>query len=463
MVDPDPTTIPGAVIHPTHGSDGDAARASISAVIPPLPEVPNDPESPGPVPVRTEAADPLAACGLLIELARALHRAGTPTDRIEGLLDEAAERAGVRGVFFVGPTTIMVSFEGVPEIGSRIVRVDSTDLDLGRMHALGAVVDAIGPSSREIAAAQRALDEVLAAPPPFGIAATRLAFVGASAAAAVFLGASSAGALVAAGLGGLVAFGLEAAATRPRLGRAFLLLAALVSAAIAGVGSRVLGLDAAAIAMAGLIVLLPGLSLTLSMRELAARHLVSGSSHLMGTLADFLAIAFGLAIGDRLVDMVWHVAGQVGLAFPVTSVPWPELPPNWIFAAVAVAPVTFVVLLRVPPRSTVLVTIVALLGFTAATLTGRTDPLLAPMVGGAMVGLSANAFSRRTGVPASVYAVPGIMLLVPGALGIRSLGSFMFGEDTVGALDTAIRTVFVGAAIASGLLAANALLPPRGV
>ena len=52
--------------------------------------------------------------------------------------------------------------------------------------------------------------------------------------------------------------------------------------------------------VAGIIVLVPGFTLTVAMTELATRNLVSGTARLAGAAGTFLAIGFGVALGTRV-------------------------------------------------------------------------------------------------------------------------------------------------------------------
>jgi uncharacterized membrane protein YjjP (DUF1212 family) len=403
-----------------------------------------------------EVAAAAAARDLIVELGRALHGAGSPSDRTESLLEEAATRCGLAGVFFVTPTSITASFAE----GTRVVRGEPADVDLGRLTALEGVVAALGPDPASIEAGREHLAATLAAPPRYGRLTTRLSFVGASTAAAVLIGASAVGALFA-GLGALaVGLGLEYAATRPRLARSFLVLASAAVSVAATLLASIVGTDGGVTTLAALIMLLPGLSFTLAMRELAARHLVSGSARLMGAAVDFVAIGFGMALGERIATSLlgtlaegWNPLDGAG--------PLRSLDPAWDIAALLVAPLTFVVLFRAPPRAIAPIIGICLAAWATASAVGTSDPLLAPMLAAAAAGVLANGTSRVMRMPAAVFLVPGIILLVPGVLGMRSLDAMM-DADPVGGIATAVGTVLVGTGIAAGLLVANAALPPRG-
>ncbi len=87
-------------------------------------------------------------------------------------------------------------------------------------------------------------------------------------------------------------------------------------------------------------------------------------------------------------------------------------------------------------------------------------PELGALVGALLVGLAGNAASHLLRRPPSVIQVPGILLLVPGSLGFRSVSSFL-SQDALGGLETAFGMAFVAACLVGGLLLAHGLLPPR--
>jgi hypothetical protein len=92
--------------------------------------------------------------------------------------------------------------------------------------------------------------------------------------------------------------------------------------------------------IAGLIVLIPGLTLTTAMSELATRHLASGTARLSGTFITFLGIAFGVALGNRI--------GAAAFGVPPSADP--ALLPAWAsLVALVAAPLSFVVILRAEP------------------------------------------------------------------------------------------------------------------
>ena len=85
--------------------------------------------------------------------------------------------------------------------------------------------------------------------------------------------------------------------TRPRLREASDAVLALVASLVAVlVASFVAPLNQNTVIICSLIVLLPGLSLTNAMTELASQHLVSGTARFAGAIMTVLKLALGTAI-----------------------------------------------------------------------------------------------------------------------------------------------------------------------
>jgi uncharacterized membrane protein YjjB (DUF3815 family) len=65
-----------------------------------------------------------------------------------------------------------------------------------------------------------------------------------------------------------------------------------------------------------------------------------------------------------------------------------------------------------------------------------------------------NLFARRKRRTAMVTQVPGLLILVPGSIGLRSMQS-LIGQDIEMGIATAFRVAIIGISLAAGLLAGN--------
>jgi len=89
-------------------------------------------------------------------------------------------------------------------------------------------------------------------------------------------------------------------------------------------------------------------------------------------------------------------------------------------------------------------------------------PELGAFLGALALGVGSNLFARGLDRPSLVTIVPGVMLLVPGSIGFRSLESMM-AQDVVAGLETAFTMIIVLVGLSAGILLANSLVPPRRV
>jgi uncharacterized membrane protein YjjB (DUF3815 family) len=298
------------------------------------------------------------------------------------------------------------------------------------------------------------VDAIVLAPAPFRWMARTLAYGLASASACRLFGGGwqEMGVVAAAG----VAIGLLALAMAklfPASGRLFELLAACLAAALAN-AAPVLGLHVSAplATLAGVVVLLPGFELTIALAELAARHLASGTARLAGAFIVFIGITFGVAIGR-----------QISLsAFGPPPVVAPETLPAWtLWVALFTIPLAFMVLLRAHPRDTIWIVLASLSGYGGSRLgAALLGPQLGACLGALAVGTASNLYERVLERPATVPLVPGVLLLVPGSIGFRSLALLLEQKVVVG-VDAAFTTLLTATSLVAGLLLADIALPAR--
>ncbi|MEM7678516.1 MAG: threonine/serine exporter family protein, partial [Myxococcota bacterium] len=253
---------------------------------------------------------------------------------------------------------------------------------------------------------------------------------------------------------GFIAGSLALAIPRdPRAARLFELTAAFsVTVWVAVLQAAGVAVAPFVVILAGLIVLVPGLTLTVAVSELATKNLVSGSARLTFAGMSLLQIALGVAFGQQVG---LHLFGPLVDHTPTALAPLTEV------AALIATSLAISALFQAPlwlMPIIVAVTAVAILG---ARVGGwLLTPPLGASIGALFVAMLGNLYSRWTDRPAVVLIVPGMMLLVPGSLGFRSINSLMQQDLSMG-LETAFNMGLIAVAIVAGLLVANVVLPPR--
>lgn len=399
------------------------------------------------------AAQEVVARSFVLRLGRALHTVGYAAHRIETLMESTSRRLGLTGQFFVTPTSIFAGFGAQDEQRTFLMRVGAADDDLGKLSDLDAVAGEVLRGTLAPAVGSMRIDTILASPPRYNDLTTVLAFGLLSACGSRFLGGGLLEVGVSAVIGLLVGL-LNAGAYRiPALSRVFPVAAAVVASALAVVAGRLLhGITVYSVTLAGLLVLIPGFTITTAMTELATRHLIAGVARFSGAMMVFISIAFGVALGTKTASFATG-ALQHSAAVPL---------PDWtIFLALLLAPIAFTVLLRANPRDTGWILLTGVItyygGVVGAAILG---PDVGAFVGALSAGLASNAYAWITDRPTSVTLVPSVMLLVPGSVGFRGLASLLDRQTILG-VETAFQMVLIASALVAGLLVSFVLGPQR--
>jgi uncharacterized membrane protein YjjP (DUF1212 family) len=366
-----------------------------------------------------------------------------------------SDRLGLEGAqFFTQPTSIMASFGPLGRQRTHMLRVEPGELSLGRLAAVDGVSRDVAQGRISPEEGTARIAEIGRTPPPYGPFTTTLAFAGISGATCQLLGGGGREIAAATVLGlGLRLFSLVAA-PQPRLGRVFEPMAAFLVSAAAVALAHLLGpLSVLTATLAGLIVLLPGLTLTTALSELSSRQLAAGTARLSGAFITFLGLGFGVALGNRL--------GAAALGAPTLAEP--EAMPAWgALAALLLSPLCSIVILRAATRDAPWIIVASIIGAVAgsrgaAALGGE----LGAFAGGFAVALASNAYARWRRRPPAVVQVPAILLLVPGSIGFRSLNSLMERQALAG-IETAFSMMLTAVALVAGLLIAGVIAPePR--
>jgi uncharacterized membrane protein YjjP (DUF1212 family) len=392
------------------------------------------------------------AIGFILRLGKSLHSYGYAAHRLEQVLDQTAVQLGLESQFFSTPTSIFASFGPQEDQRTFLIRVEPGGVDLGRLAMLDSVTIKVMQGKLSPAEGSTEIDKILESPDPYGRIVTTLAFGLASAAACRFLGGGLREIGISGGIGLVIGLLNLASGRLSQLGRVFEPVAAFVAALLAAVVGHWVGYSIYTATLAGLIVLVPGFTLTVAMTELSTRHLVSGTARLMGAFVLFLIILFGVALGTRIA------AELVGPPKIVGIVPLP----GWTeFVALVAAPLAFMVLLRAQPRDAIWIVLAGAVAVLGSRVGSHSLGLeLGVFVGALLVGAASNLYARLLDRPAPVTQVPGILLLVPGSIGFRSLSSLLDREVVLG-VETAFKMILMAVALVAGILVANIVVPPR--
>ncbi|MGA8277856.1 MAG: threonine/serine exporter family protein [Rhodanobacteraceae bacterium] len=395
----------------------------------------------------------------VVDLARSLHEYGTAAPRLEDLINLVGTRLGLDCNVLATPTSIVMSFadhereDAIPEF-TQVVRVSPGDVNLKKLCEVDSVAARVIEGAIELAEGRRLLREIGAARSPLVMRLLMAVSYGVSSASIAFiLHTAWAGVATSALIGVLIGLITLLAHNRPNVAAASEAIAALLATTIATlVAVYVVPIAVRSVVISSLIVLLPGMTLTTAVREMSSQHLISGTARMAGAMATLLKLGFGTVAAAELCKLF----GLIPAGIPGASVPiWIE----WL--AVLAAACAFAVLFRSPWRFYPIVIGAVILSYACTQVGGaHVSPPFGVFLGGLVIGAVSNGFARMCDLPGALVREPGIILLVPGSVGFRTL-NFVFERDVLLGLDTAVALFTLLIAIVAGLLFGDLLVPPR--
>lgn len=399
--------------------------------------------------------DPAHGVAFVMELGAALHRFGTPAHRLEAAMGAVARQLSLEAQILSTPTSVMAGFGPLTDQKNVLVRVEPGEIDLEKLAALDRVAGAVGRGEVPVAEGVAEVRAIAARRGRYPGALIVLALGLLSASTAVFL-AGGWTEIAVAGLIGLVV-GAMATTVQGSIGggRVYSFVSAFVAAAIAhGALAAGISISLRITILAGVIALLPGYTLTVAMNEVATRNLVSGTARLTSAAVAFLELTFGIALAEVVMNRLFGAPiGAMAASAPLPA--WAEL------AALAVFVPAAGVELGAHPLQFPAIAVASAAAYYSARLgTDLLTPELGAAVGGFAVAAGSNVYARLADRPAMVPLVPGLLLLVPGSMGLRSMTS-MLERDVVSGIDTAFAMILVAVSLVAGLLMANASISPR--
>jgi uncharacterized membrane protein YjjP (DUF1212 family) len=397
---------------------------------------------------------PDASTEFLLRFARAGHDAGYSTAELEDRLQALARSLGHKEAqISATPTLVDISLGSIPRQQSYALRVRPTAVDLDAIARLDRLVQEVVDKPLTAEPALAALAEVeaerLERPWPILLAAYALAGVSLT----VVLGGGWREAAGAA-LVGLVAGAIALPGSRTARTQSLVAPAVAVAASFCAAALVELGLEASpdVVTLAALVTFLPGMTLTIGMRELATDHLQSGVANTASALVQLLGLVFGVGIG-RSIASSW---------FGATSGTLPDSSFSALHLLAAVgAGLAFTVTLRAQRRDALLMCAATVVALGANELGGtlfgdQAAALVAAFTIGIAGGL-AGWLLRRSPL---VLIVPAVLMLVPGSAGFNSVLQLL-SNQTVSGITAGFDTFVTAISIAYGLMISAIVLPRR--
>jgi len=390
---------------------------------------------------------------ILLQISKAIAEAGAPAHRLESYMLVLLDKFGLKGNFFALPTAIMASIGESYGQRSYMIRTTPGDIDLSTLQQLNAIINQLETDQITVDEALKGIKAVVNNKSAYPLWLTILSFgVVSGGFSSLFLG-SIYDILASAVMGWITGFITIFSSRNSRVEQ----LLAPICATVVGFLSLLISyqtqlIDHFMVSLAGLIVLVPGLGITVAIRELSTGHLVSGSARMAGAVTTLFLLSFGLALGFLLAEaMLGEVATHKLQGIPT----WTS------YIAMLITAVAFTVIFKSRVKDTIwifLAIVMAFLGSTAFSL--WMDQPFQSLAAVMVISMAGNIYARITSNPAALMHIPGIILLVPGSIGFNSL-SAMLSNNTLTGIQAAFDAVLIAVSISIGLLVGNLLVPPK--
>ena len=393
--------------------------------------------------------------GFILRLTKALHTYGVPAYELEQTINACAAAMDLGVQCLSTPPAITMTLlppNEPPE--TYVIRVAPGEVNMERLQKTTQVAQQVIAQEISSIEGQKILKKIDKSKPLYSPGIIVLAFAMVSAGIArIFSG--GAAEIVAASIIGLV---IGIMSTQSKKFRLLRFLFPAVSAFVATITAFLINsfltepISIFVVIISGLIILLPGLSLTIAMAELATENLVSGTARLFGSAIIFVQLAFGSAIG---VEIGQHIFGSI------PQIQMSAVSELSIWIAVVVAVIGLVPLFEARTKEAPWFLLAAIIAF--ATVRYSTPFLgasLGAFFGAIMVGLTAKVISRRYNKPGALILMPGLIILVPGSVGYKSILS-LIQNDILTALQTAFDVALIAISLVAGLLIASLLQLPK--
>ena len=390
---------------------------------------------------------------ILLQISKAIAEAGAPAHRLESYMQVLLDKFGLKGSFFALPTSIMASIGESYGQKSYMIRTTPGDIDLATLQQLNAIINQLEADEIGVDDALEEIRHVVNNKEGYPLWLTILSFgVVSGGFSSLFLGSIYdiiGSALMGWVTGFIVVFSSRNSRVEQLLAPICATMVGFLSIVISYYTTRI---DHFMVSLAGLIVLVPGLGITVAIRELSTGHLVSGSARMAGAVTTLFLLSFGLALGFLMAEaLLGKVETHKLQGIPV----WAS------YIAMLITAVSFTVIFKSRVKDTVWIFLAIVMAYLGSTLFGMWinqpfQSLAAVMV----ISMTGNIYARITSNPAALMHIPGIILLVPGSIGFNSL-SAMLSNNTITGIQAAFDAVLIAVSISIGLLVGNLLVPPK--
>lgn len=394
------------------------------------------------------------ACQFVTQLVSQAHEYGVSFIRLQDLMSQLPQLFGFYGVMLAASPFLFFEFwrQGDSDPIRVTIQLPAGNFDLAKLSELNVLVNDLTAGKVPIEKGVARLKQIDSLPPPYKSSVVALGYALCGAGFAVLLSANWLDVIFAALLS-LVVYGITVTAVKSQwLADRMNFTSALVASILANLLAILFpGTNAFIVSLCAVVVLVPGLSLTLGMTELASKIVISGINRLVDGILITIVLVLGNMMGASIVQALWTVPPPDAAADS----------PIWIiFTSIIVLMLGLIFVFKVRLKDLAWVILAGELAYAGVLVGGQLGNWQGSFLGALILGLFTSLFASRLQRPGSVVMLPGIMILVPGVAAYFGLNTLQT-SGVFGALPAAWGVLAQILAIMGGLFIAASILPQK--
>lgn len=391
---------------------------------------------------------------LIILMARLLQQNGVPAHRMEDSFLRLCKHFNVEGGIFTSPGGIIMNLSDMNGQQNQFVKVSYGNLNMEKLNKIDYVLHAVLKNEMDTDTAIQLLKDVEGLTLRYSSLIQILFMSVSTASAARVFGGGLAEILVSGITGLFIGALIYLSAYLPKLNHLVVVISSAFAVWLSSYAAGHVNNFSADIAtITGLILLIPGFSFTVSILELVNGHPLAGTARFANTVITLLMIGLGILLGSY-----FSAKNSSG-----TLIDFKDLPGWTIYIALFTVPLGFMVLFNAELKDLKWIVLACWCSYFAMKFAGGYfSSFLSVSIASLCLGLFGNVFALISNRPSSIILVPGIILLVPGSLGFKSITSLIDNETVLG-IETAFSMTLTAMALVSGLVLSNILVSAKRV
>ncbi|ORY03086.1 DUF1212-domain-containing protein [Basidiobolus meristosporus CBS 931.73] len=387
----------------------------------------------------------------LLLLSQSMVKFGSPAHRLERnmALNSQALKVDSSFVFLPGVALITFGDSDTHTSDTHIIKVDR-EYDMGKLERIYEISRCVVHGEVDLEDAFEQLEEIMAEPPtwPWWVHILNYGACSFFVAPLCFNG-SWIDALVSGAIGLCIGALSVLSAKVFNYANVFEISAAVITAFVATALHKYICYTS--VIMSAIVLLLPGLSFTTSVIELASKNIISGVIRIIFSLVVSFMLGFGLNLGSNL----WKVIESgASLNNTCSSVSY-----YWYFLLCPPLAITYSIYLNASWRQWFPMIILSIIGFTVSFFTNKVlDVSTSSAISTFVIALLGNLYSRITHRFGYASVLGATIMLVPGSLGVRGIMD-VFEHSSQG-FGLAFQMIVISMSMAVGLFIGTLLVYP---